>query len=44
MEQDSRVLAPGEQERRPLELGDHLTDDVNGLRRERVEVGETVSH
>jgi hypothetical protein len=44
MEQDGRVLAPGEQERRTLEFGDHLTNDVNRFRRERVEVGETVSH
>ena len=44
VEQDSRVLASGEQERRTLEFSDHLTDDVDRFGRERVEVGETVSH
>ena len=44
MEQDSGVLASREQERGPLEFSDHLTNDVNRLGRERVKVGETVSH
>ena len=44
VEQDGGVLAPGEQERRTLEFGDHLTDDVDRLGRERIEVGEPVGH
>jgi len=44
MEQHCGVLAAGEQERRPLEFGDHFTNDVDRLRRERVKVGETVGH
>ena len=39
-EQDDRVLAAGEEEHGPLELGGELAHDVDGLRLELVEVGE----
>ena len=39
-EQHDRVLAAGEEEHRPLELGRELAHDVDRLRLELVEVGE----
>ena len=39
---DDRVLAAGEQQHRPLELGGHLADDVDGLGLEGPQVGELV--
>jgi hypothetical protein len=40
LEQDERVLAAGEQQHRPLELGGHLAHDVDRLRLEAVELGD----
>ena len=39
-EEDDRVLAAGEEQHRPLELGGDLAHDVDRLGLERVEVGE----
>ena len=44
VEHDDRVLAAGEEQHRPLELGRHLTDDVDRLGLERLEVGQLVVH
>ena len=41
-EHDDRVLAAGEQQHRPLELGRHLAHDVDGLGLEHVELGQQV--
>jgi hypothetical protein len=35
VQHDDRVLAAGEQQHRPLELGGDLADDVDGLGLER---------
>ena len=43
-QQDDRVLAAGEQQHGPLELGGDLAHDVDRLGLERVEVGELVGH
>lgn len=42
VQHDDRVLAAGEQDHRPLELARHLTEDVDGLRLDGVEMGEGV--
>jgi hypothetical protein len=39
-----RVLPAGEEEGRPLELGDDLPDDVDRLGLERLEVGQLIVH
>ena len=40
---DDRVLAAGEQQHRPLELGGHLPDDVDRLGLQHVELGQLSS-
>jgi hypothetical protein len=39
---DDRVLAAAEQQHRPLQLGDHLADDVDRLRLEGLEMRDAV--
>ena len=39
---DDRVLAAGEEQHRPLELGDHLAHDVDGLGLEDPELTQLV--
>ncbi|MPM63521.1 hypothetical protein SDC9_110401 [bioreactor metagenome] len=41
VEQDGRVLAAAEQQHRPLQLGDGLADDVDGLGLQQVEMVES---
>ena len=43
VQHDDRVLAAGEQQHGPLELGGHLADDVDGLGLERPQVAELVA-
>ena len=43
VQHDDGVLAAGEQQHRPLELGGHLPDDVDGLGLERPQVAELVA-
>ena len=43
VQHDDGVLAAGEQQHRPLELGDDLADDVDGLALEQVELVEAGS-
>jgi hypothetical protein len=38
VQQHRRILATGEQQHRPVELGDHLPDDVHRLRFQRRQV------
>ena len=42
VQHDDRVLAAGEQQRGPLELGRHLADDVDRLGLEGPQVGQLV--
>src|SRR5262249_16889047 len=44
VKEDRRVLPPREEQGGPLELGNDLTDDVDRLGLERVEVREEVGH
>ena len=44
VEEHGRVLAPGEKQRGTLEFGDHLTNNVDRLGREGIEVREPVGH
>jgi hypothetical protein len=43
VEEHDRVLAAAEQEDRPLALGRHLADEVDGLRLQGAHVGELVA-
>ena len=42
VQHDDRVLAAGEQQYRPFELGGHLADDVDRLGLERAQVAQLV--
>src|SRR3984885_1065664 len=42
MQQDSRILAPAEEEDRPLGFGCHLADDEDGQRLQEIEVAQGV--
>jgi hypothetical protein len=44
LQQDDRILAAGEEQDRPLELGRDLAEDVDRLGLERAQVADLVGH